>query len=56
MIKDYSNKKLPKRRYRRFYPNKMDVLPNILPDLIDLNNMIGLKKLKSQLIDQILVI
>mgnify|MGYP001424302368 FL=1 len=54
MIKDYSEKKLPKRRYRKFYPSKMDVLPNILPDLIDLNNMIGLKKLKTQLIDQIL--
>ena len=54
MIKDYSEKKLPKRRYRRFYPSKMGVLPNILQDLIDLNNMIGLKKLKSQLIDQIL--
>lgn len=54
MIKDYTEKKLPRRRYRRFFPNKMDLLPNILPDLTDLNNMIGLKKLKSQLIDQIL--
>ena len=32
----------------------MNILPNILSDLIDLNNMIGLKKLKSQLVDQIL--
>ena len=54
MIEDYIEKKLPKRRYRRFFPSKMDLLPNILPDLIDLNNMIGLEKLKSQLIDQIL--
>jgi len=54
MIKDYSEKTLPKRKYRRYYPSKIDVLPNILQDLIDLNNMIGLAKLKSQLIDQIL--
>jgi len=54
MISDYSNKKLPKRRLRRFYPDKMNVLPNILEDLLELNNMIGLKKLKTQLIDQIL--
>jgi replication-associated recombination protein RarA len=54
MIKDYSEKTLPKRKYRRFYPSKIDVLPNILEDLIDLNNMIGLAKLKSQIIDQIL--
>jgi replication-associated recombination protein RarA len=54
MISDYSNKKLPKRKQRRFYPDKMNVLPNILEDLKDLDNMIGLKKLKTQLIDQIL--
>lgn len=54
MIKDYSEKTLPKRGKRKFYPNKMDVLPNILQDLIDLNNMIGLKKLKNQIVDQIL--
>jgi replication-associated recombination protein RarA len=54
MIKDYSEKPLPKRGKRKFYPNKMDVLPNILQDLIDLNNMIGLKKLKNQIVDQIL--
>jgi len=54
MIYDYNNKKLPKRKFRRFYPDKMNVLSNILEDLIDLDNMIGLKKLKKQLIDQIL--
>ncbi len=54
MIKDYSEKTLPKRGKRKFYPSKMDVLPNILQDLIDLNNMIGLKKLKNQIVDQIL--
>ena len=54
MIKDYSVKSLPKRKYRKYYPSKMDVLPNILPDLVDLNNMIGLNKLKRQIIDQIL--
>tara|TARA_B100000287_G_scaffold179923_1_gene169969 strand:- start:1483 stop:2484 length:1002 start_codon:yes stop_codon:yes gene_type:complete len=54
MIKDYSEKKLPKRKYRRFYPSKMDVLPKILQELIELNNMIGLGVLKKQIIDQIL--
>tara|TARA_Y100000741_G_scaffold363938_1_gene353429 strand:- start:2763 stop:3767 length:1005 start_codon:yes stop_codon:yes gene_type:complete len=54
MISDYTNKKLPKRKQRRFYPDKMNVLPDILEDLKDLDNMIGLKKLKTQLIDQIL--
>ena len=54
MIKDYAEKPLPKRGKRKFYPSKMDVLPNILQDLIDLNNMIGLKKLKNQIVDQIL--
>ena len=54
MIKDYTSKKLPNLRQRRFYPSKMDVLPKILDDLIELNNMIGLSKLKKQIIDQIL--
>jgi len=54
MIKDYREKKLPKRKYRRFYPSKMDILPNILEELIELNNMIGLNTLKRQIIDQIL--
>ena len=54
MIKDYSEKKLPKRKHRVYYPIKMGVLPNILEELIELNNMIGLGVLKKQIIDQIL--
>lgn len=54
MIKDYETKPLPKKKERRFYPQKMNLLPNILDDLIDLNNMIGLRTFKKQVIDQIL--
>lgn len=54
MIKDYETKPLPKKKERRFYPQKMNLLPTILDDLIDLNNMIGLKTFKKQVIDQIL--
>lgn len=54
MIKDYKNKKLPKKKERRFYPEKLSILPNILPELEELNNMIGMKILKSQIVDQIL--
>lgn len=54
MIEDYSNKPLPSKKHRKDYPSKMSVLPDILEDLIELNNMIGLKKLKKQIIDQIL--
>lgn len=54
MINDYNTKKLPKRKYRKFYPVNMNKLPNILQDLIELNNMIGLGVLKRQIIDQIL--
>ena len=54
MIEDYQTKKLPKKRERRFYPSKMSLLPNILPELIDLNNMIGMSKFKQQIVDQIL--
>ena len=46
MIKDYSEKKLPSRRFRRFYPSKMDVLPNILPlgsILYDLNAILDVE-------------
>ena len=32
MIEDYQTKKLPKKRARRFYPSKMNLLPNILPE------------------------
>jgi SpoVK/Ycf46/Vps4 family AAA+-type ATPase len=54
MIKDYSQKKLPSKKYRTNYPSKMKLLPDILEHLIKLNNMIGMKKLKTQIIDQIL--
>ena len=54
MIKDYSNKELPSKKYRMYYPSKMSLLPDILEHLIELNNMIGMKKLKSQIIDQVL--
>jgi SpoVK/Ycf46/Vps4 family AAA+-type ATPase len=54
MINDYSQKKLPPKKYRRNYPSKMSLLPDILEDLIELNNMIGMNKLKAQIIDQIL--
>jgi hypothetical protein len=54
MINDYSNKTLPSKKYRTYYPLKMKLLPDILENLIELNNMIGMKKLKSQIIDQIL--
>lgn len=54
MINDYTNKKLPSKKHRMYYPSKMSLLPDILDNLIELNNMIGMKKLKSQIIDQIL--
>jgi SpoVK/Ycf46/Vps4 family AAA+-type ATPase len=54
MIQDYSQKNLPSKKYRQNYPSKMSVLPEILEHLIELNNMIGMKKLKAQIIDQIL--
>lgn len=54
MINDYSQKKLPSKKYRTNYPSKMKLLPDILEHLIELNNMIGMKKLKSQIIDQVL--
>jgi SpoVK/Ycf46/Vps4 family AAA+-type ATPase len=54
MIYDYSQKPLPTKKHRKNYPSKMHILPDILEDLITLNNMIGMKKLKTQVIDQIL--
>ena len=54
MINDYSQKKLPSKKYRTNYPSKMKLLPDILEHLIELNNLIGMKKLKSQIIDQVL--
>jgi hypothetical protein len=49
MICDYSQKKLPSKKRRVNYPSKMSVLPDILDDLIDLKNMVGMKKLKNQI-------
>jgi len=54
MIEDYKNKPLPSKKHRRFLPSKMRLLPNILEDLVELNGMIGMGKLKSQIVDQIL--
>jgi hypothetical protein len=39
MINDYSQKKLPSKKYRINYPVKMKLLPDILEHLIKLNNM-----------------
>ncbi len=54
MIKDYEHKKLPRKKERVYFPSKIKLLPNILDDLIDLNNMIGMNTLKGQIVDQIL--
>lgn len=54
MVEDYDKKQLPSKRHRIYYPLKIEFLPNILPDIIDLNNMIGLDKLKIQVLEQIL--
>ena len=54
MIEDYKSKKLPSKRIRVNYPLKMNTLPNILDDLKELNKMIGMHKLKKQMMDQII--
>lgn len=54
MISDYIQKDLPSKRLRQYYPPKMKFLPDILDELIELNNMIGLTKLKFQILEQIL--
>ena len=54
MIEDYNTKPLPSKRHRLFLPSKMKFLPNILEELYELNNMIGMDKLKQQIVDQIL--
>lgn len=54
MTEDYSIKPLPLKKNRRFLPSKINHLPNILEELYELNNMIGLRKLKQQIVDQIL--
>jgi len=54
MIEDYDTKQLPKKRLRKHFPSKMILLPNIIDDLKELNRMIGMEKLKTQLLEQIL--
>lgn len=54
MTEDYISKPMPSKKQRRFYPEKIKFLPKILEELYELNNMIGMNKLKNQIIDQIL--
>lgn len=54
MISDYNSMKLPSKRYRLNYPKKMYLLPDLLPELNELNDMIGLQKFKKQIVDQII--
>ena len=54
MTEDYTTKPLPSKKNRRFLPSKMKFLPQILDELYELKNMIGMHKLKHQIVDQIL--
>ena len=54
MISDYKTMKLPGKRHRLNYPKKMYLLPDLLPELNELNDMIGLQKFKKQIVDQII--
>lgn len=54
MINDYNRMKLPSKRYRINYPKKMYLLPDLLQELNELNDMIGLHKFKKQVVDQII--
>jgi len=54
LINDYKSMKLPSKRHRVNYPKKMHLLPNLLPELNELNDMIGLQKFKKQIVDQII--
>lgn len=54
MIEDYIKKPSPPRKKRKFLPLKINKLPDILEYLYELNDMIGLTKLKQQLMDQII--
>ena len=54
MICDYKRMKLPSKRGRINYPRKMYLLPDLLPELNELNDMIGLHKFKKQIVDQII--
>ena len=47
MINDYKCMKLPSKRRRVNYPDKMYLLPDLLPELNELNDMIGLHKFKK---------
>ncbi len=54
MVRDYGCMKLPGKRGRINYPRKMYLLPDLLPELNELNDMIGLHKFKKQIVDQII--
>lgn len=54
LINDYKSMKLPSKRYRINYPRKMYLLPDLLPELNELNDMIGLQKFKKQIVDQVI--
>ena len=54
MICDYKCKKIPSKRGRINYPRKMYLLPDLLMELNELNDMIGLHKFKKQIVDQII--
>ncbi len=54
MINDYNHMNLPSKRHRVNYPNKMYLLPDLLPELNELNDMIGLRTFKKQIVDQII--
>ena len=54
LIRDYKSMKLPSKRHRINYPSKMYLLPDLLPELNELNDMIGLHKFKKQIVDKII--
>tara|TARA_B100001287_G_C22630646_1_gene504943 strand:+ start:200 stop:1207 length:1008 start_codon:yes stop_codon:yes gene_type:complete len=54
MIEDFKYMPLPKRSKRKNLPVKIYLLPDLLPELKELNELIGMKTLKSQVLDQIL--
>tara|TARA_B100000963_G_scaffold361748_1_gene399228 strand:+ start:2440 stop:3447 length:1008 start_codon:yes stop_codon:yes gene_type:complete len=54
MIEDFKYMPLPKRSKRKNLPTKIYLLPDLLPELEELNNLIGMKTLKLQVLDQIL--
>lgn len=53
MIEDYQTKFCPK-KIKKQLPKKFDKLTNILEELYELDEMIGLETLKKQVIDQII--